>query len=86
MNPIGYFRVATEAQRAEMFATPDIANKEVKIKTVCVFNDGTTKELSDDEIRNIYRSYLQGDKYIRIKKPKKKFDFCGKVDLKGAVK
>lgn len=78
-----YCRVATKEQLYnEQEQRQLIANTQknlIQVTTTVFFSDGTSKNLSDDEIRNIFDCYLRGDKVICIDKPKKTFDYCGHI-------
>ena len=50
-----------------------------EIKTVFHFSDGTSKVLSPSEIKGIIESFLRGERFIHIDKPKKEFDYVGKL-------
>ena len=77
-----YFRVASKEQLNEdeqrALVKMEAENK-TEIKTVFQFNDGTSKVLSQSEIKGIFESFLRGDRLIHIDKPNKEFDFIGKL-------
>ena len=68
-------RVATKEQantfEEQQNMLADKLNEDRRIKTVICFNDGTQRELGDNEIRMIFDSFLRGEKYIMIGKPPK---------------
>ena len=50
-----------------------------RIATTVFFGNGTQRDLSDDEIRGIFNGFLRGERVFAIDKPKKEFDYKGKM-------
>lgn len=82
MKTAYYFRVASQEQLNENEQRALVkkeAENRIEIKTVFHFADGTSKVLSPSEIKGIFESFLRGDRLIHIDKPKKEFDYVGKL-------
>lgn len=82
MKTAYYFRVASQEQLNENEQRALVkkeAENRTEIKTVFHFADGTSKVLSPSEIKGIFESFLRGDRLIHIDKPKKEFDYVGKL-------
>ena len=83
MERVVYVRVATKEQLCTEQEQVQLIKEEMesqnRIVTTVLFNDGTHRELSDDEIRSIFNGFLRGEKYFAIQKPKKEFDYIGKI-------
>ena len=73
-----YFMVASKEQSITPEQKALISNAK-EYKTILLYPDGTTKELSAEEIRNIFKSYLNRNCDVHIEKPKKKFNYIGKL-------
>ena len=78
-----YVRVATKEQlcteQEQVQLIKDEIESQNRIVTTVFFCDGTQRDLSDDEIRDIFNGFLRGERVFAIEKPKKKFDYKGKV-------
>ena len=78
-----YVRVATKEQlcteQEQVQLIKDEMESQNRIVTTVFFGDGTQIDLSDDEIRGIFNGFLRGERVFAIEKPKKKFDYKGKV-------
>lgn len=78
-----YVRVATKEQLYTEQEQIQLIKEEMKsqnrIVTTVFFGDGTQRDLSDDEIRGIFNGFLRGERVFAIEKPKKEFDYKGKV-------
>ena len=73
-----YLRVATEKQLNEPKRKTEKDNAN-SVKTIVFFNDGTSRELMPSEIRSIFEGFLNGQRGFSIAKPKKQFDYLGKL-------
>lgn len=78
-----YVRVATKEQLCTEQEQVQLIKKEMesqdRIVTTVFFGDGTQKDLSDDEIRDIFNGFIRGERVFAIEKPEKKFDYKGKI-------
>jgi len=78
-----YVRVATKEQLCTEQEQVQLIKEEMesqnRIVTTVFFGDGTQKDLSDDEIRGIFNGFLRGERVFAIEKPKKEFDYKGKM-------
>lgn len=78
-----YVRVATKEQLYTEQEQVQLIKEEMesqnRIVTTVFFGDGTQRDLSDDEIRGIFNGFLRGERVFAIEKPKKEFDYKGKV-------
>lgn len=82
MKAVYYCRVASKEQLSENEQRALVkkeAENRTEIRTVFHFKDGTSKVLSPSEIKGIFESFLRGDRLIHIDKPKKEFDYIGKL-------
>ena len=82
MKAVCYCRVASQEELNEdqqrALVKKETENR-TEIKTVFHFADGTSKVLSPSEIKGIFESFLRGERFIHIDKPKKEFDYVGKL-------
>lgn len=78
-----YVRVATKEQFCTEQEQVQLIKEEMEsqnhIVTTVFFGDGTQRDLSDVEIRGIFNGFLRGERVFAIEKPKKEFDYTGKV-------
>ena len=78
-----YVRVAAKEQLCTEQEQIQLIKEEMesqnRIVTTVFFGDGTQRDLSDDEIRGIFNEFLRGERVFAIEKPKKEFDYKGKV-------
>lgn len=76
-----YFRVSREELPLDFRSQQKLVQKEIdeagRVRTIMYFADGTSRELSDAEIKMIFNMASKGEKYIIIEKPRRTCDYKG---------